>query len=377
MKLPFEAKCVEPSFALVAGYSHNGVPLRLREKYYLRSEHVRRMLDESRLCTPLAELVVLNTCNRFEVYSVSRRRSLTPAQCLGHIFRMIWPDMPAADFEELVAHSYVHQDEACLRHLVRTASGLDSMIVGEAEIAGQIKDAYHLAHGAGTTGSVLNRLFQSAFSSAKRVRSQTEIGRGCVSVGTVAVQAALQVLGGSLENKRAVVCGAGQMGTIVARTLRKKTGFALTIANRTQGRADKLAAEVGAETAPLSALGGLLSEVDVVFAAAGAPEPLVPAAAVSRALEKRPADRPLVLVDLAVPRGIDPAARLLKGAVLMDLDDLGGMARSNEERRRSQVEASERIVDACVAELLPRLMFAMGRGEAPEPAVPIRPAAVR
>jgi glutamyl-tRNA reductase len=288
---------------------------------------------------------------------------------------MIWPDMPATDFEELVAGAYLFDDEACLLHLVRTASGLDSMVVGEAEIAGQVKDAYRRAHAAGATGPVLNRLFQNALASAKRVRTETGIGRGGLSVGGIAVEVASAACGGDGRGRLAVVCGAGQMGETIARILRKRTAFEIAIANRTHARAEALATALGVRALPLPQLAGTLSAADAVFVAAGAPAHLVAAADVGACLASRAPGRPLVLVDVSVPRGIDPAARGFPGIVLADLEDLGAIAHANEQKRRAHIEDGERLAGACVAEHMPRLLFTMGRGRAPEPAIPIRPAA--
>jgi glutamyl-tRNA reductase len=365
-----------PLHLFVAGFSYNRTPLRLREKYYLLPENIAHLLAEARQCAPLTELVVLNTCNRFEVYAVSTRHTLPPQEFMNHLFRMIWPEMTASDFGELTRGTYLFENEACVRHLFRTASGLDSMIVGEAEVLGQVKDAYHAAHALDATGAVLNRLFQNAFSAAKRVRTESDIGRGFVSIGTVAVHAAAELIGGEEAARRVVVCGVGQMGRTVARQLKKKTRYEVTLANRTLARAEVLAAELGFAASSLDNLDEHLAAADAAITALSVPDVVINPALARRAIERRESGRPLALIDISLPRAVDPAVRQVPGIHLIDLDELGEMVRANEEKRQARLAEADRIVDECLAEHLPRLLFALGLGPAPEPAVPIRPAAV-
>lgn len=353
-----------PRHLFVAGFNHARVPLRLREKYTLTAEAQGRLLAEAGQCPPVRELVILNTCNRFELYAVTARLTWNPAEHVGHILRMIWPDMARADFDELVASAYWHVGEACVRHLCRTAASLDSMVVGEVEINGQVKDAYQRARAAGATGPVLNRLFQNAFTAAKRVRTETAIARGQVSVGTVAVREAWALAGAHVEN--VLVCGAGRMATTIARHVRKSYENALCVANRTLAHAEALADEVRAEPLPLDAVGQALTQADVVFAAAGGPDFILTADLVRKACGLRERTRALVVIDVCLPRAVDPAVRSVSGVHVLDLDDLQARVAAGTQQRLAELGLAEQLIDECTLEFWPRVRFALGQGPCPE-----------
>lgn len=353
-----------PRHLFVAGFNHARVPLRLREKYTLTPEAQLRLLGEAGQCAPVRELVILTTCNRFELYAVTARLTWNPAEQVGHILRMIWPDMARTDFDELVASAYWHVGDACVRHLCRTAASLDSMVVGEAEINGQVKDAYQRARAAGATGPVLNRVFQNAFTAAKRVRTETAIARGQVSVGTVAVREASALAGTAIET--VLVCGAGRMATTIARHLRKSYARSLRVANRTVAHAEILAAEVQAEPLPLTAVPTTLSQVDVVFVAAGGPDFLLTAATVRAAQATRARRNPLVVVDVCLPRAVDPELRNIEGVQLLDLDDLQARVAAGTQQRLAELGLAEQLIHACTDEFWPRVRYALGQGPCPE-----------
>lgn len=355
-----------PRHLFVAGFNHARVPLRLREKYTLSAEAQGRLLAEAGQCPPVRELVILNTCNRFELYAVTARLTWNPAEQIGHILRMIWPDMARADFEELVASAYWHVGEACVRHLCRTAASLDSMVVGEAEINGQVKDAYQRARAAGATGPVLNRLFQNAFTAAKRVRTETAVARGQVSVGTVAVREGFALTGPQVAH--VLVCGAGRMATTIARHLRKSYPHALCVANRTLAHAEALAAEVQAEPLPLTHAGDAMAKADVVFAAGGGSDFLLTVAAVRAACALRKRPNPLVVVDVCLPRAVDPAIRELPGVCLLDLDDLQARVAAGTQQRLAELGLAEQLIEACTGAFWPRVRYALGQGPCPESA---------
>ena len=352
-----------PRHLFVAGFNHARVPLRLREKYTLSAEGQRQLLAQAGQCAPVRELVILTTCNRFELYAVTARLTWNPTEQVGHILRMIWPDMARADFDELVASAYWHVGDACVRHLCRTAASLDSMVVGEAEINGQVKEAYQRARDAGSTGPVLNRLFQNAFTAAKRVRTETAIARGQVSVGTVAVREAAALAGEGVAD--ILVCGAGRMATTIARHLRKSYPRALRVANRTLAHAEVLAAEVQAEPLPLTAVPAALSQVDVVFVAAGGPEFLLTAATVRAAQASRERRSPLVVVDVCLPRAVDPALRHVEGVRLLDLDDLQARVAAGTQQRLAELGLAEQLIACCTDEFWPRVRYALGQGACP------------
>lgn len=351
---------LEARYLLAVGFNHARVPVAVRERYALSPEARRQLLGEARQCTPLAELVILSTCNRFEVYAVTSQAALRPREQVGHILRMIWPDMPRADFDRLLEAAYWFEDAEAARHLFRTASGLDSMVIGEAEINGQVKAAYEMAHDAGGTGPVLNRLFQNAFSAAKRVRTDTEIGHGFLSVGTVAARSGLAA---SRSYPRGVlVMGAGQMGRTIARCVRRLFAGPLYIANRTAARAQCVADEVAGTVIALEEVPSVLEAVDVVFAAANSPGYLLTARHLQGTAGR---GRPAVVVDVCVPRSVEPALRVAAGVQVLDLDDLQVLIAQGEDRRRACLCEAESLVLACVEAYWPRLMFVMGRGVQP------------
>lgn len=364
MQTDMRSAGVREGHLFAAGFNHARVPLRLREQYSLDRAGRLRLLSEVRHCPPIREMAVINTCNRFEIYAVSDRLRWSPQEQVGHILRMIWPAMERDHFSALVAASYWREGDACARHLFRTAASLDSMVVGEAEINGQIKAAYAVAHAAGATGPVLNRLFQNAFSAAKKVRTETGIARGHVSVGTVAVDLALRQAGAPFA--RAVVYGAGRMATTIARHLRKFHAGDLRIVNRTAAHAEALAAEVHGEAVAAGRLSEVTAQADVIFAAASAP-----GYAISRdslcATRAAAAGRPLVIVDVGLPRTVDPAVRELPGVRLFDLDDLQQRVAEAERYRQSELASAEQVIDSCVADYWPRLCFALGQGACPPP----------
>ena len=295
-------------------------------------------MHELRAAAGLAEIVLLSTCNRVEIYSAAP----DPAAAMDLVSSFLQCRAGrTADFAR-------HEGRAAVRHLFRVAAGLDSMVLGETEILGQVKDAYAAAFGAGHTGAVLNRLFQQAFRAAKQVRSGSEIGRGSVSVGSAAARLAASALG-DLAACRALLLGAGEAGEDVARSLHARGLMELLVANRTSGRAEALAAALGGRAVEFTRWRDHLSTADIVIACADAPSRLLRAAELAPFLAVREG-RPLFLLDLAVPRDFDPAIRSLSGATLHDIDALEAVAREGESLRAAEVAKAEEIICVQVAE---------------------------
>ncbi len=332
---------------VLVGVSHHTAPLPVRERLARLGENLRGTLDALHKLPGVAEGMVLSTCNRVELYGAG-----APAERVASSLRGFVADQglePNGSGE-----LYVRQGEAAARHLFRVAASLDSMVVGEPQILGQLKDAFQAAASAGTTGDCLHRTVGRAFAVAKRVRTETEVGRNAVSMASAAVELARKIFA-SLEGKRVLLVGAGEMATHAARHLAAQGVAALEIANRSPERADELAARFrdegrDARGHALDRLPELLSEVDIVVSAAAADGWLLSRELVARAVKSR-RFRPLFLVDLAVPRSIEPAAGDLPNVYLKDVDDIGGLVEQNAAHRAEEAGRAEQIIDGEVAEL--------------------------
>jgi len=331
------------------GLSHHTAAVSLRECFAVAGSESAAVMHELRAAAGLAEIVLLSTCNRVEIYGAAPG----PASAMDLVSSFL--QCRAGRTAEFARH----EGRDAVRHLFRVAAGLDSMVLGETEILGQVKDAYAAAFGAGHTGAVLNRLFQQAFRAAKQVRSGSEIGRGSVSVGSAAARLAASALG-DLAACRALLLGAGEAGENVARSLHARGLMELLVANRTSGRAEALAAALGGRAVEFARWRDHLSTADIVIACADAPSRLLRAAELAPFLAVREG-RPLFLLDLAVPRDFDPAIRSLSGATLHDIDALEAVAREGESLRVAEVAKAEDIIRGQVAEFnrrADRILFA-------------------
>jgi glutamyl-tRNA reductase len=324
------------------GLSHHTAAVSLRERFAVGDEQADAVMGALRDAAGLGEIVLLSTCNRVEVYGVAA----DPERAMDAVTSALQRRAGRrADFARLARNDVA-------AHLFRVAAGLDSMVLGETEILGQVKDAYAAAFGAGHTSSGLNRLFQQAFRVAKQVRSETGLGRGAVSVGSAAAKLAASDLG-DLSACRALLLGAGEAGEDVARSLHARGLKELLVANRTAGRAEALAAALGGRAVEFERWRDHLATADIVIACADSPRRLLCAAELAPFLAAREG-RPLFLLDLAVPRDFDPAIRVLRGATLHDIDDLEAVAREGESLRAAEVEKAEAIVAAQVTEFIRR-----------------------
>jgi glutamyl-tRNA reductase len=316
------------------GLSHHTAAVSLRECFAVPEPETSAVLSALRRSAGLTEAVLLSTCNRVEVYGVARAAESAMTAVAGHLGTRAGTDAP---FYRLV-------DDEAVQHLFRVAAGLDSMVLGETEILGQVKDAYAAAFGSGHTAGRLNHLFQQTFRVAKLVRTETSLGRGAVSVGAAAARLASSVLGG-LSSCRALLLGAGEAGEGVARSLCARGLKELLVANRTASRAEALAAALGGQPVDFAHWRDHLSTADIVIASAAAPERLLSAGELAPVLAVREG-RPLFLLDLAVPRDFDPAIRHLPGVVLHDVDALEAIAREGESLRAAEVARAEALVAA-------------------------------
>jgi glutamyl-tRNA reductase len=332
---------------VLVGLSHHTAPLPVRERLSRLGDDLASTLSSMKRLPGLAEGMVLSTCNRVELYGAG----VPPAQVatsLRDFVRSQGLEPPGSE------HLYERQGEDAARHLFRVASSLDSMVVGEPQILGQLKDAFQAANSAGATGDCLHRTVGRAFAVAKRVRTETDVGRNAVSMSFAAVELARKIFA-SLEGKELLVLGAGEMATLAARHLAAQKLGGLAIANRSPARAQELARELGPTGVActvhgLDELPGLLARVDIVLSAAGGEAPLVTRALLAKAVKAR-RFRPLFLIDLAVPRSIEPTAGDLANVYLKDVDDIGAAVRLNTERRLSEASRAEAIIEVEVSEL--------------------------
>jgi glutamyl-tRNA reductase len=324
------------------GVSHHTAPVDLLERLDFSSrdvgEAVRALADHA----GAAEAVLLSTCNRSEVYVASARPDQIRTEIVG--FLSAYHDLPAAAF---VPHLVERTGMDAVRHLFRVAAGLDSRIVGEPQVLGQVKDAFRAAASRQVVGPLLTRLFQTAFGVGKRVRSETALGEGAVSMGYAAVELARRRFG-RLEGKSVLVVGAGEMATLTAQHLRSQGVGDMAVTNRTASGAETLAHAVGGRTVDWHDLAGAVAGVDVVVSATGAPRPVLTRDVVEAATSGRVA-RPLFIMDLAVPRDVDPSVGALRDVFIYNVDDLQELMHENTSKRSAEIQRAEGIVGDEVA----------------------------
>lgn len=321
----------------VLGLNHQTAPVDLRERVAFDGDALPRALDSLRALPQIAEAALLSTCNRTELYAVAEDPAV-----LG--------DWLEAQAPGLQAYLYRHQDGEAVRHLFRVATGLDSMVLGEPQILGQVKDAWAAARSHGALGNRLDRLFQQTFSVAKRARTDTRVGANPVSVASAAVRLAQDSFA-RLDDSTVLLIGAGETIELAARHLSEGRVRRLLIANRTLAHAQALASQHGGYALPLEDLPRHLAEADVVFSATAAREPVVGRPLVEEALRAR-RRKPMLLFDLAVPRDIEPGVATLDDAYLYTVDDLERAVEDNRRSRREAAGAAEAIIELQVARYL-------------------------
>ncbi|HYM14661.1 MAG TPA: glutamyl-tRNA reductase [Dehalococcoidia bacterium] len=347
----------------LVGISHKTAPVAVREHFAFAPAELPGLLQ--RLGERYAGAAVLSTCNRTEVY-VAGPRVVGDPRPIEALLSQIKGDAPMEG-----APFFALSGKEAARHLFRVASGIDSMVVGESEILGQVRASFNAATAAGTHTPALSRLFHSALRAGRRVRTQTEIGRRSVSVSSTAVHLARDVLG-DLAGKTALVVSAGEAGKLTARSLAGSGVSRMLVTTRNPDRAAGLAAELHGEPVPFAQLAAAIAEADIVISSSAAPAFLIDRPLVEGAMRARPA-RPLLLIDIAVPRDVDPAVRGLPAVHLHDIDDLQAVARHNMHLRRAEMAQAEAIVDEEVAkfgdwlrslEVLPTVAALRTRAEA-------------
>lgn len=325
-----EAAAVQASVAVV-GVSHHSTPVELRERLAVPAAQLGDTLRWLRHEVGIPEAVILSTCNRFEVYAGADEAALE---------RLV-DRLSERAGRDLDGFLYRLAGEEAVRHAFRVAAGLDSLVVGEPQVLGQVKDAYQAAEEARTLGPLLTALRHRTFSVAKRARTETGIGRHAVSISHVAVELARKIFG-RLEGRQVLLVGSGKMCSLAARRLAQE-GAVVSVVGRTLARAQELAASLGGRPLPLGALREELASADIVISGTASPATVVSREDVERATSAR-GGRPLFLVDIALPRDVDPAVRQVPGAFLYDLDDLRAVAESNLCERRREASQAEALV---------------------------------
>jgi glutamyl-tRNA reductase len=328
---------------VVLGVSHRTAPVALREKLSVVPEQIDSTLRELKTLPGVREVALISTCNRVEIYAVASDADATLRALSADLARRA--GMVEAEIEP---HLYTRVEREAVKHLFRVASSLDSLVVGEPQILGQVKTTHDDTTRAGTTGAVLDSCFRGAFRVAKRVRSETEIARNPVSVSSVAVDLAREVFG-DFKGKRVLVVGAGKMSDLAARALRSQ-GAALTVTNRTRARAEELAARFQADVHDWEDLAGALGRADIVIASTGAQRPVLTRDLLTSVHRAR-RGRPLFLIDIAVPRDVEPGIKL-EGIYVADIDDLQKVAARHLHGRQDEATAAEAIVEEEVGRFL-------------------------
>jgi len=328
---------------VLVGLSHHTAPLELREKLAVDGD-ARTELLKTWSQHAAGEGVVISTCNRVELYATTDDAAIAERQARALLESKLTEEERARLGDAL----YVRDGEAAVRHLFRVAASLDSMVVGEPQILGQVKEAYDAARAAGTLGSLLGRCFSRSFSVAKRVRTETGIAEGTVSVSSIASQLAKKIFG-ELAGRRVLLLGAGEMGEAAARSL-ANTGAVLRVVNRSPEKARRVAAECGGEPRGYEQLASEMVHADVVISSTSSDRYVLTTKLMKDVLRGR-RFRPIFLIDIAVPRDVDPRVGDMESVFLFDVDDLQEVAQENLTQRRQAAMTAERIVDIEVAEI--------------------------
>lgn len=321
---------------LCIGLNHKTAPVQVRERFAVNAQKLGEAALHARDSSGAAEAVVLSTCNRTEFYLATP----APNQTLRNLLAGLGEVFEASSSPP--SHWYHKSNREAAIHLCRVASGLDSMMLGETEIFGQIKQAYQSAHASGTTGYLLNRLFQRSFSVGKKVRTNTRIQEGATSVANVAVELAEKIFG-RLKDSRVIVIGAGDTSRQTAQALVSRGASTVFVTNRSYDRAEELASEMGGRAVKFDEWQAVLAGVDVVISATGAPHAVVMPFHVE-AVRRVRKFRPLFLIDIAVPRDIDPAVGDIEEVYLYDIDTLEQLANEARARRVQQIAECDQII---------------------------------
>jgi len=332
----------------VAGMNHRTAAVAVREQLALEEDKLREILREVLVEGGMAEAVIVSTCNRVEVYGVAEVPGEARATVFRHLCHQRGLDPAAVD-----ACLYTHVDRDAVSHTFRVAASLDSMMIGEPQILGQVKDAFALAQACEAVGPALHSLFTHAFAVAKKVRTETDVGRYAVSVSFAAVELAKKIFDG-LSGRTVLLVGAGKMGELAARHLVEQGAFPIYVANRTWSRALEMARALSGTAVPFDELTTGLASADIVITSTGAHEPVIRRDMVAEVLHGR-RGRPLFFIDIAVPRNVEESVETLEDVYCYDIDDLKQVVDANLRERRREAQRAETLVEREVGKFLARL----------------------
>jgi glutamyl-tRNA reductase len=329
----------------VSGLSHRNAPVSVREQIAVDEDKLREILADVQASGVAAEVVVVSTCNRVEVYGVAD----VPGEARGAIFRRLCRHLDVAAVEPVL---YTYDERDAVRHAFRVAASLDSMMVGEPQILGQVKDAFALAQACETVGPTLHTLFTQAFAVAKKIRSETEIARHAVSVSFAAVELAKKIFSG-LSGRSVLLVGAGKMGELAAKHLVEQGAFPIYVTNRTWSRAQDMARALSGTPVPFEDLTTAIGAVDIAITSTAAAVPLVTRTTVQGLMQGR--RRPLFFIDIAVPRNVETRVNTLDNVYVYDIDDLKSVVDANLRERSREAHRAEGIVERELAKFMARL----------------------
>ena len=320
----------------VLGTSHHATPLDVRERFALSPDQALELQKQLHQQEGIRECLVLNTCNRLEIYGlvdqIERVDEVRNFFCQQH-------DVSIELFQQF---AYSHNNLEALQHVLEVSTGLDSQMVGETEILGQIKQAYSNARDAQCTGNVLNRLFEKSFQAAKAARSQTAITRGQISIGNVAVDLASRIFG-KLDRSRVLLLGSGEVGEKTAQALKSRGVDDISVSSRTFENAHALAHALGGSAIDFKDFTNQLEHFDIIICSTAAPGAVLSREVVAHAMKQRP-EQPCFLIDLALPRDVDPAVESVDNVYLYNLDDLSNIANENLAARKAEIDSAREIL---------------------------------
>jgi glutamyl-tRNA reductase len=331
---------------VLIGVNHKTAPVEVRERIAISRDDLPETTRALAAVPGVAECMIVSTCNRVEILAAVEPDAAGLAGFLQRHFGL--------DPALLAPHLYEHRDQDAVRHLFRVAASLDSMVVGEPQILGQVKEAFAVAHAAGTIGGQLEHLLQSTFAAAKKVRTETEIGSNSVSIASVAVELARKIFG-SLQGRTVFLVGAGKMSELAARHLVQQGAGAILVTNRTLERARRMAESFAGQVIPFEELYEAASQADIVISSTGAPHPIFRREH-GQAFMHRRRNRPMFFIDIAVPRDVDPAMGKLEGIFVYDIDDLQAVAAAHMVERSREATDAEALIAAEVERFQQRLL---------------------
>ena len=323
---------------IVVGMNHRTAPVDVREKVAFSEPEVRDVLERTKSESTLSEAILLSTCNRTEFYGLSNDNGAAEMY-----IRTLLAEHKSVRLDSHPGYAYTLTRKESVRHLLRVAAGLDSLVLGESQILGQVRRAHELSLETRACGLVLNRILQSAITVGRRVRNETAIGAGAVSVASAASELAGKIFA-DMSERKVLLIGVGEMGALTARHMIDRGASSIVIANRTFARAEKLASELSGTPMPLDRLAEALSEADIVISCTGSTTPIVDRSTMAPIVARR-GGRPLYVIDIAVPRDFDTTISELDGVFLHDIDDMNTLVDRNLDERRAEIPKAETIVE--------------------------------